>query len=303
MRWRWFLLSSLPLLLAGVLSILLTETGMMNPILVFRASLNVLLLLLGLTASLFLVAIFTVVQWQQNRLQRVLDEQRHKSAEDRRRFLQRLDHELKNPLTAIRAALANIGDAPSPQARQDALGSMEAQTVRLSRLTADLRKIAELESRPLERASVDLNQLLQEVVELARDQPEAHSRRLALSLPQAPWPLPTISGDWDLLFLAIYNLLENALKYTRPEDTIEIRAREDGERIVVDIADTGPGINAEDLDHVWEELYRGAAARGVPGSGLGLALVRAIAERHGGRVLLQSRAGHGTVFTLQLPLA
>ena len=302
MRWRWFLLSSLPLLLAGVLSILLTETGMMNPILVFRASLNVLLLLLGLTASLFLVAIFTVVQWQQNRLQRVLDEQRHKAAEDRRRFLQRLDHELKNPLTAIRAALANIGDAPSPQARQDALGSMEAQTVRLSRLTADLRKIAELESRPLERASVDLNQLLQEVVELARDQPEANSRRLALSLPQAPWPLPTISGDWDLLFLAIYNLLENALKYTRPEDTIEIRAREDGERIVVDIADTGPGINAEDLDHVWEELYRGAAARGVPGSGLGLALVRAIAERHGGRVLLQSRAGHGTVFTLQLPL-
>jgi signal transduction histidine kinase len=301
MNWRW-LLVPLPLLLAALLSALLASAGATNPVLRFRLSLNVLVLILGLFASLFLAGLSAAASWQRRSDQRRLDELRRDAAHDRRRFLQRLDHELKNPLTAIRAALVNVGDAPSPQARQEALHSVEAQTVRLSRLTADLRKIAELESRPLERAPVDLNLLLEEVLELARDRPETDARRLRLSLPRAPWPLPTISGDWDLLFLAVYNLVENALKYTRSQDTIEVRAREDGTSVVIDIADTGAGISPDDLPHVWEELYRGGSARGVAGSGLGLALVKAIADRHGGRVSLQSRAGHGTVFTLRLPL-
>jgi His Kinase A (phospho-acceptor) domain len=86
------------------------------------------------------------------------------AATDRRRFLQRLDHELKNPLTAIRAGLANVAEAPSPQAAH----SVDAQVLRLSRLTADLRQLAELETRPLERAEVDLSELLTQVFELAQ---------------------------------------------------------------------------------------------------------------------------------------
>ncbi|MFW5941011.1 MAG: sensor histidine kinase [Chloroflexota bacterium] len=302
MKWRW-LSVPLPALLALALSALLYySSSLPNPVLRMRISLNVVVLLGGVLLSLLLALALGLHQWQQQRYRAALEQQRRDAAADRRRFVQRLDHELKNPLTAIRAALANIGGAPASSAHHDALRSIEAQTVRLSRLTADLRKIAELESRPLERGPVDLNALLQEVVDLARDKPESNSRRLSLTLPQAPWPLPTISGDWDLLFLAVYNLVENALKYTRTEDTIEVRAREDGSRVVIDVADTGPGIDADDLPHVWEELYRGTAARGASGSGLGLALVRSIAERHGGEVHLQSRAGHGTVFTLQLPV-
>jgi two-component system OmpR family sensor kinase len=222
-------------------------------------------------------------------------------AEERRRFFRRLDHELKNPLTAIRAGLANFANAPSPASRQAAIASVEAQTIRLSRLTADLRKIAELESRPLERSAVDLSQLLTEVVALAQERPEAAERRITLTIPQAPWPLPTILGDWDLIFLAVYNLVDNALKFTRPGDTIEVRGREDGARVVVEVADTGPGIAENDQGHVWDELYRGVGTQGAAGSGLGLALVKAIAERHGGRGTLSSRPGRGTVIALHLP--
>jgi two-component system OmpR family sensor kinase len=102
--------------------------------------------------------------------------------------------------------------------------------------------------------------------------------------------------------LAIHNLLENALKFSRPGDTLELRAFEDGADIVIEVADTGPGIPEQEQPHVWEELYRGEAGRGIPGSGLGLALVRAIAERHNGRVSLRSRLGQGTVFSLRLPV-
>jgi two-component system OmpR family sensor kinase len=70
----------------------------------------------------------------------------------------------------------------------------------------------------------------------------------------------------------------------------------------VEVADTGPGIPEPEIAHIWDELYRGEGARGIPGSGLGLALVRAIVERHGGQVSLRSRAGQGTVFSLRLPL-
>jgi two-component system OmpR family sensor kinase len=82
-----------------------------------------------------------------------------------------------------------------------------------------------------------------------------------------------------------------------------MRAFEDGSSIVVEVADTGPGIPAEEIDQVWEELYRGQGARSIPGSGLGLSLVRAIVTRHGGQVGLRSRTGQGTVVTLRLPVS
>jgi len=138
---------------------------------------------------------------------------------------------------------------------------------------------------------------------MAQEQPNAAERILNLSIPSAPWPLPKIQGDPDLLLLAVYNLLENALKFSKSGDTIELRAFEDGPEIIIEVADTGPGIPKEEQPHVWEELYRGEATQNVPGSGLGLALVRAIAERHSGRVSLRSRLGQGTVFALHLPIA
>jgi two-component system OmpR family sensor kinase len=239
--------------------------------------------------------------WRDRRGDRRLHAQQRSWLAERRRFLQRLDHELKNPLTAMRAALANLSATTNDPARS-AIESIDTQTLRMSRLTTDLRKLAELETRPLERNPVNLSLLLREAVDLAQEQPDNDARTITLTLPQAPWPLPPITGDWDLLFLAVFNLLDNALKFTRAHDAIEVRAREEGAHIIIEVADTGPGIPPEEAQHVWEDLYRGKQSTHTAGSGLGLALVKAIIERHGGLAMLTSRVGQGTVFTLRLPL-
>lgn len=266
----------------------------------------------GALSSLLLAIVFMIAIWERHRdnawrteiakaQNQAVGRASEEAAEDRRRFLRRLDHELKNPLTAIRAGLANLAEAPSQDAQQETLNSVETQILRISHLVADLRKLAELETRPLERTPVDMTALLEEAVNVAKDFPETADRHITLTVPQAPWPLPHVAGDWDLLFLAVYNLLDNAQKFTQAGDTLEVRAFEDGATIVIEVADTGPGIPEEDIPHVWEELYRGKGAHRIPGSGLGLALVRAIVERHGGQTTVRSRAGQGSVFTLRLP--
>jgi two-component system OmpR family sensor kinase len=262
-----------------------------------RADLGTISYVLGLLLSGVVALVFTILTWIDRTRRRV----NLAATQERRRFLRRLDHELKNPLTAIRVGLANLAESPSEQARTEALASVENQVLRLSRLSSDLRKLAELEERLVEHSPVDMPALLHQAFEMAQEHPAAVERHLTLSIPQAPWPLPSVRGDSDLLLLAVHNLLVNALKFSRTGDTIELRAFEDGSEIVIEVADTGPGISGEEQLHVWEELYRGEAGRGIPGSGLGLPLVRAIADRHKGRVGLRSRLGQGTVFTLRLP--
>jgi two-component system OmpR family sensor kinase len=300
---RWWPLVLIPAAAGLVMASLVTDVPMLpNPVLYLRADLGTLALLAGLALSSLMAGGLLLWEWAERRCGQRVAGLRTQAAAERRRFLQRLDHELKNPLTAIRAGLANVVNGSTMATQRDALESVETQVLRLSRLTADLRKLSELEARLLERVSVNVAELLQEAVGLAEEQPEADTRQLNLTLPQAPWPVPDVPGDWDLLFLAIYNLLDNALKFTRPGDTVEVRAFEDGAFVAIEVADTGPGIPLEELPRVWEELYRGRGARGVPGSGLGLALARAIVERHGGQVTLRSRAGKGTVFTVRLPV-
>lgn len=228
------------------------------------------------------------------------------AAADHRRFLQRLDHELKNPLTAIQTGLAlmrpDAGGSHLGDGSETARASVAAQVTRISRLTGDLRKLAELEQRALEQGPVDIAELLSAVVDVNTGQAAVGERRLLLTLPQAPWPLPSISGDRDLLLLALHNLVDNAIKFTRPGDRVEVRASENSSSVVVEVADTGPGIPADELPHIWDELYRAKGARGVPGSGLGLALTQAIVQRHGGTAAARSRAGQGTVITVRLPI-
>ena len=293
-----WLAALLPALACAVVAAVLAQSPELNQWAFIRAPLSTWAIIAGVAMSAAALGGAAALAWGEFRRRQAQAAAQLEAVRDRRRFLQRLDHELKNPLTAIRAGLALM---PS-NGETAALSSVEAQVRRMSRLTADLRKLAELESRPLERGTVDLSAVLNQVFELAQERPEAAERRLSLTLPQAPWPLPTVSGDFDLLVLVAHNLVDNAIKFTRPGDTLEVRAFEDGASVVVEVADTGPGIPEDELPHVWEELYRGSSGRAVPGSGLGLALVRAIILRHGGQVALRSRAGQGTVVTVRLPL-
>lgn len=301
MKWKWPA-ALMPAVMGLAVVVLATSGRLDNPRLFLRGPLDTLSLLGGLFISGLLIAYLVFDMRAEKRTEQAVAKVQAQASNERRRFLQRLDHELKNPLTAIRAGLANLAEARLDEAQITALGSVEAQALRLSRLASDLRKLAELETRPLERAPVDLADLLRDVRTVAEERPESEQRRLSLTVPQAPWPLPTVEGDPDLLFLALHNLIDNALKFTGPGDTVEIRAFEDGTNVVIEVADTGPGIPEEEVPHVWQELYRGQGARGVRGSGLGLALVQAIVERHGGMTDLRSRAGQGTVFTVRFPV-
>lgn len=264
--------------------------------------------------ALVVLPVVVHLRWRA-RAARAAREQARASAraheEDRHLLLSRLDHELKNPLTAMRVALANVRAAVEDEAVGAALpdgvacglASIDDQALRLSRLTADLRKIADVRASPIERQRVDLGELLGEVVEVVTDQPVADGHTISVDLPQAPRPLPPVLGDGDLLGLALVNLVENAVKYTPAGGAVEVRAREEGAGVLIEVADTGPGIAAEDLPHVFEELYRSPRTMAVPGSGLGLPLVLAVVEAHGGTVVADSPPGRGLSVHVRLPVA
>ena len=301
MKWWGWILSLLPAGVGILISLLATNQIIDNPILFLRGSLAAVASRGGLIISI--ITIVTLLSWnyKSQKQQKIILEQKKQSSEDRRRFLSRLDHELKNPLTAIRAGLTNVAQQPLEAYAAEEVAAVQAQVLRISRLVADLRKLAALEITPLEKTTVNMAELLTDVLNVLEDQSNAEDRRLTLIIPNAPWPLPDVQGDPDLLLLAIHNLLDNAIKFTASADTIEVRAFDDGSDVVIEVADTGPGIPEHEIQQVWEELYRGEQARGVPGSGLGLPLVRAIIEKHGGSVALRSRPDQGSVFSIRLP--
>jgi len=303
MKWWMWILSLLPAGLGILVSILAINGIISNPVLFLRGSLAALASTIGVIISI--ITLVTLLVWDQNRRKQESRIQyiKNQASEDRRRFLQRLDHELKNPLTAIQAGLTNITTQPLDEYVYEEVSAVQDQVLRVSRLVSDLRKLAALEITSLEITTVNMADLLTEVISALEDRVISQDRRLSLILPNAPWPLPDVEGDPDLLLLAIHNLLDNAIKFTSRGDTIEVRAFDDGSEIVIEVADTGPGIPEQEIPRVWEELYRGEQARGVPGSGLGLPLVRAIIEKHGGIVGVRSKPDHGTVFIMRLPAA
>ena len=113
-----------------------------------------------------------------------------------------------------------------------------------------------------------------------------------------------IEADQDLLHQAIYNLVENAIKYTPPECSVSVLAHATEQDIFFEIKDSGIGISEEDQERLFEKFFRSSAreARSQTGTGLGLAIVRSIAERHGGRVWVESVIGEGSTFHLQVPI-
>ncbi len=230
--------------------------------------------------------------WHGRQIQRALGQQTQAQETERRRFIQRLDHELKNPLTAIQVQLDNL--QVNAGAHTPAIADVRAQTDRLVSLTRGLRRLADLETRPLEFEKVELRELLDEVAELLQA-----GERLQLDVQTVPWPLPPLTADRELLLIALRNLVDNALKYSIA--AVQVRARDLSGALMVEVVDTGRGIPPEELPLVREELYRGSNTRDVMGSGLGLAIVQRIVERHGGTLELRSRAGQGTIATVLVP--
>ncbi|GGA06287.1 sensor histidine kinase [Sediminivirga luteola] len=188
----------------------------------------------------------------------------------RNRMLIRLDHELKNPLTAVRTSGATLRElvrdpTVSPQEIAASLDAMDAASRRVARLLADLRRLADVETRSIDFAPVDMETLVNQAVEDARTAPGAEGRTIVATVARAPWRLPPVAGEEDLLLSAVLNLLSNAVKYSGPEDVVEVRANEqvlgDHRWVVVEVADTGAGIPQSEQRAVFDELSRGTGGR------------------------------------------
>lgn len=302
-----FIAASLPVILGFLTWQAFRFNWLPDSILYLRVNLGFLLFLSALILSLLLGSGLYLYLRLERRAQNGSNAAQDHFSTEHRKFLQRLDHELKNPLTTLQVELANLMDdglaspaQPQPDSDPSAGSPLERirdQVTRLNDVVFQLRKLAELQTAPIEQTPVKLDELLDELV----TEFSATKSNLTLLLPRMPWSLPEVRGDIDLLYLALRNVLGNAVKFTQPEDAIQVRAFEDTHHIVVEVADEGLGIPEAEIQHLMEELYRGKNARGLPGSGLGLALVKAIVERHGGQVTVRSREGQGTVVALRLP--
>lgn len=316
--WKITLFLSLPLVMGILLAILaqvvlrpeipiLMQTDLGIAAFVFGGvvrSWGIFAFLLGFLITSFLLFLYYWDRRTVRQANAMIVETIRESELARRSFLRRLDHEIKNPLTGLRAALVNMQETQDVGERQHAVENAGRAVTRMTRLLADLRKLSDLGERPIERARVDVPDLLQDAVDAAHVLPAYDGREVSLLIPKVPSPFPTTTGDRDLLVLAVYNLIENALKFTSRDDSVEVRALEDGQSIVIEVADSGVGIPTEDLPKIFEELYRGSNARSTEGSGLGLALVNRIVALHSGRIYVRSSQAEprGTVFTMRLPV-
>jgi len=299
-----FLLPFVPLMLGALALLLLPSLTEPEVVLSFRVGLGFVLFFAGLLTTLWIQSLAMLDANREKRARAEIDAAIRDHEAGHRRFIRRLDHELKNPLTSLQASLENLQAATDDTTRQKAGASIERSLERLVRLLRDLRKLSDLEESMFEREPVDIPELLEEILEVVRTTPGRDGREVKLLVTQVPAPPPPVLGARDLLGLGVYNLLDNALKFTVQKEAVEVRVRDNGRAVVVEVADSGLGIPSEEQGRVFEELYRGENARGVEGSGLGLSFVKRIVELHGGELSLRSQqdSEHGTILTVRLPI-
>jgi two-component system OmpR family sensor kinase len=268
----------------------------------YQADLIAVLFWLSVVGTLIICLGVLCAIWIDASLLRAHVVEREQQSAAYRDFLRRLDHEMRSPVTTMRIGLLNIQQG-LPVEQHESLNRIVQQTQRLQKLTEELRYLTEIEEYQVEQTPVDLQDILKTAIELACSVPENENRTVDLQLQQVPWRVPDVAGDPELLLVVIRNLLDNSLKYTQATDKVVIRVYEDGHMALVEIADTGIGIHPDDLGHIFEDLYRGQNAQGLPGTGLGLALVQRIVHVHRGRIEINSRLAQGTIIRLWLPLA
>ncbi len=204
-------------------------------------------------------------------------------------------HELRTPLTSLRTNLELLSQADArggldPDSRVELMDDIQFQIAELTTLIGDLTELARDEPIPLQLEPVDLA----DVVEHAVGRVRRRAPDLSFDTDLEPWQ---VTGEAGALERAATNLLDNAAKWSPPLGTVTVRLQNG----TLYVADQGPGIEEEDLPHVFERFYRSTESRTMPGSGLGLSIVRKVAERHGGAVVAGSAPGGGAAFWMRIP--
>jgi two-component system sensor histidine kinase BaeS len=217
----------------------------------------------------------------------------------RRALVADVAHELRTPVAVLQAGHEALLDGvaePTPQQ----LGSLRDEVLRLARMVGDLQTLAEADAAALHPVlgRADLAVIAATAAASLAGQAEAAGLTLGQRLDPAP-----VLADAGRLHQVITNLLTNALKFTPAGGRITLESGLEGGRAVLRVADTGPGIPADELPRVFDRFWRGRQAAGVSGSGVGLAIAAELARAHGGQLTVQSPAGAGATFTLTLPRA
>ncbi|MGA2111156.1 MAG: ATP-binding protein [Anaerolineales bacterium] len=217
-------------------------------------------------------------------------------------FISIISHELKTPVALIKGYASTLRREDArwdPATIQDALSVIEQESDHLTSLIQDLLDASRLQAGGLELnvGEVKLDELASRLAERFSTQSPRH--RFQVHFPDK---FPVILGDEERLSQVISNLLSNAIKYSPPSTEVEIRGQVEPDQVLVTVSDQGPGIDPQDLPHVFDRFYRALdAARKTPGAGLGLYLARAVVEAHGGRIWADNEPQHGTRISFAIP--
>jgi PAS domain S-box-containing protein len=212
-----------------------------------------------------------------------------------------VSHDLRTPLTSIMGYLELAYEEDDPDDRREYLVVAQRNATRLHRLVDDLLFVSRVESgrAGLELEKHDVARLVRDAVENAL--PTASSRQISLSSSCDAGGEAIV--DAHRVSEAVENLLSNALKFTPPQGRVDVRVIAADDVVAIRVSDTGIGIRSEDIVHLFDRFFRTQNAETVPGAGLGLSIVKAIADAHGGSIEVESRPGAGTAFELRLPRA
>ena len=219
----------------------------------------------------------------------------------RRDFVANVSHELRTPIGALGVLAETLSEEDDPAAVRRLAARISAETERAARLIEALLDLSRIEVEgSMTAGPVSIDAVLAEAAEGVRQVAEGQGVSLAVS---GTGDLPQVVGDRGQLVSAVANLLDNAVKYSDAGSSVEVGAKASGGWVEVTVRDEGIGIPGRDLERIFERFYRvdRARSRETGGTGLGLAIVRHVASNHGGEVLVESREGEGSTFTLRLP--
>ena len=220
----------------------------------------------------------------------------------RRDFVANISHELKTPVGALSLLVETLLAEDDPAVARRLEERMLNEAFRVGRTIDDLLELSRIEAdEQAQRDDVPVRLVIAESVDRVR--PAAEQQGISIKVDE-PAARLSVAGDRRQLVSAIFNLLENAVKYSDAGSTIGVRARSDGRWVDVSVEDHGIGIPRRDLERVFERFYRvdRARSRETGGTGLGLAIVRHVAANHAGDVRVESTEGEGSTFTLRLPV-